>query len=181
MQSEIMSRSDAMPKFDWKMLGLLTVLFAAGCSPPTAQTKMTGKWKATPRVDAAVNEAVATAAKGQKVNPLAQGAANFLGNAFASAALSCEVEFKSTGAVFFRGNTDALGLPPDSDGKWEAAATGPDTADVKLNVAEKQISGNVVFRDKNEFTLKFETITLDPATKAETKIPTSLVFKRHQD
>ncbi|MDX1948089.1 MAG: hypothetical protein SFU86_22010 [Pirellulaceae bacterium] len=157
---------------------VLAVLFLAGCTPPTAQQKMTGTWKATPRVDAAVNEAVDMAAQGQKVNPLAEGAAKFFGNAFASAALSCEVEFKATGTVFFRGNTDALGVPPDSDGKWEATSTGADTANVKLTAGDKQISGSVVFRDKDEFTLKFESVTVDPATKAETKVPTSIVFKR---
>jgi len=152
-----------------------------GCAPATPQQQLTGKWKATPPVNEAVNEAVDTAAQGQKVNPLARGAANFMGNLLASATMYVEVDLRESGTAFYRGNTQVIGFPPDSDGKWEVVSANGDLIQVRLSTGEKKLEGNVLFRDKDEFSLKFEATVKDEKSGEEKTVPTTLVFARFNE
>lgn len=180
----------------------LALLVLVGCGPKTAKQKLTGRWKASPTVNESVDAAVSTAAGGQEVDPLTRGATRFLGNVIARATLSVEIDFRDTGKVFFRGSTDMLGLPPDSDGTWRVVASSPDEADIEMEVDGKQLPAAIVFRDADEISLKpgwtIETpkpkpVELPPAVAAAQKArgqepttieppvpkaPTSLLFKR---
>jgi hypothetical protein len=132
----------------------LVLLTFVGCGPQTAKQKLLGRWKATPAVHEAVDAAVSTAAGGQEVDPLTRGATRFLGNVIARATLSVEVDFRDTGKVFFRGSTDMLGLPPDSDGEWRVVASSPDEADIEMSVDGKTLPAAIVFRDADEISFK---------------------------
>ena len=99
---------------------------------------------------------VQQAAPGQEVNPLAQGAARFLGKALAKATMSVELDLRPSGAVFLRGNTELLGLPPDSDGTWEVISADQDRAVVEFDIDDKMVRAKLVLRDADEFMLKLE-------------------------
>ncbi len=105
----------------------------------------------------AVDSMVEQAAPGQEVNPLAQGAARFLGKALAKATMSVEIDLRSSGAVFLRGNTELLGLPAESDGEWTVVSANEDVAHVQFDIDDKTFGAKIVFRDPNEFTLKMES------------------------
>jgi hypothetical protein len=167
---------------------LSVVILVSGCSGPTPQKKLLGKWSCTPRVDEAVGQAVESAAQGKEVNPLLGGAAKFLGQKLAEATMSVEVDFHSGGTVFFRGNTAVLNLPPDSDGTWEISSSSPDLVELRFGTESRQLEGKVLFRDNDEFTLKLKNA--DPlgtegqpseASKAPKQLTSSLVFKRVKD
>ena len=143
-----------LSRYSYLALVGLVLMTVIGCGPKTATQKLTGRWKATPAVHEAVDAAVSTAAGGQEVDPLTKGATRFLGNVIARATLSVEIDFRDTGKVFFRGSTDMLGLPPDSDGSWRVTASSPDEADIELEVDGKQLPAAIVFRDADEFSLK---------------------------
>jgi hypothetical protein len=169
--------------------GLLLVILAFGCSSQTPEQKLTGKWVGTASVSEAVDQAVNSAAQGKEVNPLARGAARFLGQKLAEAMMSVQIEFRSNGIVFFRGNTDLFGLPSDSDGTWEVSSSAPDVLQIHFGVDNKQLQGKVVFRDKDEFTLKLDTpVVASPGSqpkegksKPAREGSKSILFKRDQN
>lgn len=183
---------------------ILGIACCVGCAKPTPQQRLVGTWTGAPEVKAAVDDAVNQASGGEPVNPIAKGLAHFGGRMLAAATMSMELDLRESGVVFFRGNTDALGVAPDSDGKWEVVSANPDLIEIKLTVADEVIPAKVLFRDKNEFTLKFDapaktetpaapaesatatdpSVPLDTAAKApdlpKTKTATSIVFKRQE-
>jgi hypothetical protein len=101
--------------------------------------------------------------------------------------MSVEVDFHKGGLVFFRGNTDVLGLPPDSDGSWDVSEAGPDILQITFGTEKEQLKGKVLFRDKDEFTLKLDSadspLSAEKAAKEPSKtpkpLPRSIVFKRN--
>jgi hypothetical protein len=104
--------------------------------------------------------------------------------------MSVEVDFHKGGTVFFRGNTDVLGFPPDSDGTWEVSEAGSDLIRIAFGTDRKQLQGKVLFRDKDEFTLKLDNTDSPPSTEVQSKetpktnkppLPRSIVFKRNKD
>ncbi len=127
-----------------------------GCGPSTPQERLTGRWVGTPEVREAVDAMVQQAAPGQEVNPLAQGAARFLGKALAKATMSVELDLRPSGAVFVHGNTELLGLPPDCDGTWQVISADQDRAVVEFDIDDKTIRAKLVLRDADEFMLKLE-------------------------
>jgi hypothetical protein len=165
------------------------LLLGFGCSAQTPEQKLAGKWIGTAPVKEAVDQAVNSAAQGKEVNPLARGAARFLGQKLAEAMMSVQVDFRSNGIVFFRGNTDLLGLPSDSDGTWEVSSAAPDVFQIRFGIDGKQLQGKVVFRDKDEFTLKLDTpVTSSPGNQPQDKdskpakeVLKSILFKRDQN
>jgi hypothetical protein len=163
----------------------VVVLLASGCSAQKPEKKLVGSWVGAPSVTESVDEAVNAAGQGQKVNPLARGAAQFFGQKLAEATMSVEIDFRSGGAVFFRGNTSVLGLPPDSDGTWEVTSSGPDSIEIRFGTEAKQLEGKVLFRNKDEFTLKLSPVHAPaPETqgKEASKPPaSSIVFKRNKN
>jgi hypothetical protein len=191
------------PRLNMRCYLILLLLLGAGCSAQTPEKKMIGKWVGTPRMQEDVDQVVDAAAQGQKVNPLARGAARFFGQKFAEATMSVELDFRTNGRAFFRGNTEVLGLAPDSEGTWQISATQPDIYQIHFGTDATQLAGEVLFRDDDEFTLKLEAPkpeppTAEPAqeqTKGETKEqakgkeqakerkpkPRSIVFKRNKD
>ncbi len=129
-----------------------------------------GRWIGTPPVKEAVDAALQSAAPGQEVNPLAQGAARFLGNALAKATMSVEIDLRPSGACFLRGNTEMLGMPPDSDGSWTIVSANDDVAHVEFEIEGKTFPAKIVLRDANEFTLKMEVLAA-PATAPAAATP----------
>jgi hypothetical protein len=121
-----------------------------------AANRLAGKWEGVPSVSDVVDAAVGAVAQGREVNPLAQGLARVVGNKFAQATLSVELELRNTGTVFVRGNAAAMDLPPDSDGTWEILSANGDTAQVEFELNGKKVQGKIAFRDANEWTLKLE-------------------------
>src|SRR5262249_8066302 len=85
-----------------------------------------------------------------------KGIAGFFGQQLANATISVELDFQDKGRVFFRGNTQVLGLPPDSDGTWSVSEAEPNVLNIRFGTDKKQLTGKVLFRDKNEFTLKLD-------------------------
>jgi hypothetical protein len=144
----------------------LFLLSTGGLLRPTADQRaanlLAGKWEGAPSVSDVVDSAVGAVAQGRDVNPLAQGLARFVGNKFAQATLSVELELRNTGTVFVRGNTAAMDLPPDSDGTWKILSANADTAQVEFEVNGKKVEGKIAFRDANEWTLKLEQL-VDPS------------------
>jgi len=164
---------------------LIALIWVGGCSGPKPEKKLLGKWMCTPRMEEAVGQAVESAAQGKEVNPLVSGAAKFFGQKLAEATMSVEVDFHFGGTVFFRGNTAVLNLPPDSDGTWEVSSSGPDLIELRFGTETRQLEGKVLFRDKDEFTLKLKSggalvhASQEQEASQATKQPTaSLVFKR---
>jgi hypothetical protein len=135
---------------------LCVVFLIEGCSGSTPEKQLLGKWTCTPRVEEAVSQAVESAAQGKEVNPLVSGAAKFFGQKLAEAMMSVEVDFRTGGTVFFRGNTAILNLPPDSDGTWQVSSSGADLIELRFGTETRQLEGKVLFRDKDEFTLKLK-------------------------
>jgi len=171
-------------------IGLSAIILMAGCSGSTPEKKLLGKWTCTPRMEEAVGQAVASAAQGKQVNPLVSGAAQFFGQKFAEATMSVEVDFHTGGTVFFRGNTAVLQLPPDSDGTWEVSSSGSDQIELRFGTDTRHLEGKVLFRDKDEFTLKLKNVApaAPPSQSNETskdqklaEASSSLVFKRVRD
>jgi hypothetical protein len=167
---------------------LFAVILAAGCSGSTPEKKLLGKWMCTPHLEEAVGQAVQSVAQGKDVNPLVSGAAKFFGQKIAEATMSVEVDFHKGGTVFFRGNTEVLNFPPDSDGSWEVSSSGPDQIELRFGTETRQLEGKVLFRDKDEFTLKLKNAgALAPpsqgqdAAKLQKQPTASLVFKRVKD
>ena len=163
----------------------VTILLLGGCSAQKPEKKLLGSWLGAPSVTESVDQAVNAAGQGQKVNPLARGAAQFLGQKFAEATMSVELDFHTGGTMFFRGNTDVLGLPPDSDGTWEVTSSSPDAIDISFGTEARQLHGKVLFRNRDEFTLKLTpTGTEKPAgdgqaTSKAPAAPISIVFRRN--
>jgi hypothetical protein len=167
------------PQLSYLVFGA-ALLLAAGCSK-SPEKRLIGKWTGTPNVAEAVDQGVDAAAQGKTVNPLARGAARFMGQKLAEATMSVEVDFRAGGIVFFRGNTDVLGLPPDSDGTWEIISAFSDKLEIRLGTSAKQLHGQILMRDKNEFTLKLDPPAEAPPKEGEKPAappPTSLIFKR---
>jgi hypothetical protein len=156
-----------------------------GCSAQKPEKRLLGSWLGAPSVGESVSQGVDAVSQGKEVNPLVRGAAKFLGQKIAEATMSVELDFRSGGQVFFRGNTEVLGLPPDSDGTWEVTSASPDQLEISFGTEAKQIQGKVLFRNKDEFTLKLLAPTPDQA-KNESKdapkslaAPASIVFRRN--
>jgi hypothetical protein len=143
----------------------LFLLSTGGLLQPTADQRaanlLAGKWEGVPSVTDVVDSAVGAVAQGRDVNPFAQGLARFVGDKFAQATLSVELELRKTGTAFVRGNTLAMDLPPDSDGTWKILSANADTAQVEFEVNGKKVEGKIAFRDANEWTLKLEQL-VDP-------------------
>jgi hypothetical protein len=163
---------------------LIVVTSAIGCSSSTPEKKLLGKWACTPRVEEAVGQALGSAAQGKEVNPLVSGVGKFLGQKLAEATMAVEVDFHSGGTVFFRGNTAVLNLPPDSDGTWEVSSSGSDIIQLRFGTETRQLEGKILFRDKDEFTLKLKDAgalspqVLPDGSKAQKSLESSLVFRR---
>lgn len=169
-------------------IGICAVTLIAGCSGSTPEKKLLGKWMCTPHMEEAVAQAIGSAAQGKEVNPLVGGMAQFFGQKLAEATMSIEVDFRTGGTVFFRGNTAVLNLPPDSDGSWGVSSSRPDQIELRFGTETRQLEGNVLFRDNDEFTLKLKNagaITPPSPGHQKSKSPqqptASLVFKRVKD
>jgi hypothetical protein len=179
------------------LLGIvLSVIPLGGCGGKAPRDRLVGKWTGTPSVTEAVDEVVDGAAQGSKVNPLARGAARFLGNMVAKKTMSVELDLRDSGTAFFRGNTAAIDMPEDSDGTWEVVSSTPDIIQVRFKSGDRQLDGKIVFRDAKEFTLKLEPPAEAMQEKAEPpagasddaaqapsppKRATAIVFKPVQD
>jgi len=163
----------------------VVILLVSGCSAQKPEKKLLGSWLGAPSVTESADQAVNSVGQGQNVNPLARGAAQFIGQKFAEATMSVELDFHSGGKVFFRGNTAVLGLPQDSDGTWEITSSGPEAMEILFGTEAKQIHGQVHFRNKDEFTLKLtpsgpEKPDADgKATSKGPAAPLSIVFRRN--
>jgi len=155
--------------------GVAVIVAVAGCGPTTAHQKLVGRWKGTPRVTEAVDQAVNAAAQGKPVNQLARGAAQFLGGLLAANTMSVDLDLRDSGAAFVQGNAEVLGLPPDSVGTWKVLSEGPDVIQIQVEVDQKQLQAQIFLRDADEFTLKSEILPdpsdakSDPSTGATTK------------
>ncbi len=158
-------------------LAAILVLPIVGCGPSTPQQRLAGRWIGRPEVKEAVDAMVQSTAPGQEVNPLAQGAARFLGNALAKATMSVEIDLRPSGAVFLRGNTELLGMPPDSDGTWTVISADEDRAVVEFEIEDKTFRGKLVLRDADEFTLKIEEAAAETAA-APAETPAAVVALR---
>jgi hypothetical protein len=139
----------------WAAL-VLALFLQTGCSAPTAEEKLIGKWRGAPAAKEAVDQIVDEAAKGKEVNPLARGVARFLGQKVAEATMAVEIDLRKGGLVFFSGETSVFGLPPDSDGTWEVEAAEGDVIQFHFSTDSKQLRGKMLFRDADEFILKME-------------------------
>jgi hypothetical protein len=136
------------------------LLLLGGCSKQTPDKQMIGTWTGAPSVSEAVDQGVDAAAQGKGVNPVARGFAKFVGQKLADATMSIEIDFKSGGTVFFRGNTEILGLPNGSDGTWNVSGDNLDQFDITFGTAAKRLHGTVLFRNKDEFTLKLDEASI---------------------
>jgi hypothetical protein len=147
--------------------GLMTIcaLAAAGCGPSTPRERLIGRWKGSPQVKEAVDEMVQSASQGQEVNPLAQGAARFLGSALAKATMWVEIDMRPSGTVFVTGNTELVGLPPDAEGEWSVVTANDDVAHVEFEIAGRIYPAKIVLRDADEFMLKMEPPAAPVAAK----------------
>jgi hypothetical protein len=172
------------------VLAAAALIPVLGCSNPP-EKKVIGKWTGAPSVKEDVDKVVDSAAQGKKVNNVAKGVAGFLGQQLANATMSVELDFQEGGRVYFRGNTDALGLPRDSDGTWSVTEVEKNVLSIKFGTDKKQLTGKLLFRDKNEFTLKLDEPPVPtPATGDQAKdatsdqkpqAPPSIVFRRSKD
>jgi hypothetical protein len=171
----------------WLWAALVLVLFLQiGCSSPTAEEKLIGKWRGAPAAKEAVDQMVDEAAKGKEVNPLARGVARFLGQKVAEATMAVELDLRKGGLVFFRGETSVFGLPPDSDGTWEVESAEGDVIQFHFSTESKQFRGKLLFRDEDEFILKLHPAAAASEPQAEQRKqskkqaaqPVSIVFKR---
>jgi hypothetical protein len=186
-QSEARQQADELnkPKVKRHRGSAMAIVLVAvlGCSNPP-EKKLTGRWTGAPNVKEDVEKVVDSLAQGKKVNNLAKGVAGFLGQRVADATMSVELDFQEGGRVFFRGNTDVLGLPRDSDGTWQVTETEPNALTIRFGTDTKQLAGKLLFRDKNEFTLKLDETTSAPSDqvkdggKDQTQQVVSIVFKR---
>jgi hypothetical protein len=169
----------------WAAFGLVLFL-QLGCSNPTAEERLIGKWRGAPAAKEAVDQMVDEAAKGKEVNPLARGVARFLGQKVAEATMAVEIDLRKGGLVFFSGETSVFGLPPDSDGTWEVEAADGDVIQFHFSTDSKQLRGKMLFREADEFILKLEPAAAAAPPQAEQKKqsqkqtpqPASIVFKR---
>jgi hypothetical protein len=165
---------------------VLVPFLQIGCSGPTPENKLIGKWRGAPTAKEAVDQVVDAAAKGQEVNPLARGVARFLGQKVAEATMSIELDLRKGGIVFFRGETSVFGFPPDSDGTWEVESADGDVMQLHFGTESKQLRGKILFRDADEFILELEQAAAASAPQAEQKKQSknqapqqlSIVFKR---
>ncbi len=147
-------------------------LVIVGCGPATPQARLVGRWKGATEVTEAVDAMVQSAAPGQEVNPLAQGAARFLGKALAKATMSVEIDLRPSGTVFLRGNTDLLDLPADSEGTWTVLSADEDRAKIEFEIGDQIVQAKIIFRDADEFTLKIEPPdSPDVARQLEIAVP----------
>jgi hypothetical protein len=164
----------------------------SGCGAKAPRDRLVGKWIGTPSVTEAVDQVLDSAAPGADVNPLARGAARFLGKVVAKQTMSLELDLRDSGTVFFSGNTAAMDMPEDSDGTWEVLSSTPDIIQVRFKSGDHQIDGKVVFRDDKKFALKLEPQKKDdaePAAKSADDAAnplspgraTSIDFKRSRD
>jgi hypothetical protein len=153
----------------------------------TPKDRLTGKWTGAPEVTQAVDAVVNKAAGGKDVNPLARGGAQFFGQLFAQATMSVTLDLRPSGTAFFSGNTQAIGMPTDSDGTWEIVSATPDIIQVRLQSGAHQLNAEVIFRDSDSFELKFDknaaTTQPTPDAASATTAPaepqyTSILFKR---
>ena len=138
-----------------RLVAALALFAIVGCSNPP-EKKLIGNWTGAPNFKEDIDKAMDSAAQGKKMNNVAKGIAGFLGQKLAEATMSVELDFQEGGRVFFRGNTDLLGLPPNSDGTWSVTEAGKNELNITLGTDQKKLTGKVLFRDKNEFTLKFD-------------------------
>jgi|GEM_PF-5359277 len=171
----------------WLWAALVFVLFLQiGCSSPTPEERLIGKWRGAPAAKEAVDQMVDEAAKGKEVNPLARGVARFLGQKVAEATMAVELDLRKGGLIFFSGETSVFGLPPDSDGTWEVESADGDAMQFHFSTDSKQLRGKMLFRDADEFILKLEQAPAAAPPQGEQKKqlkkqapqPVSIVFKR---
>ena len=139
----------------FRLAAAIAMVAMVGCSNPP-EKKLIGNWTGAPSFKEDIDKAMDSAAQGKKVNSAVKGIAGFLGQKLAEATMSVELDFQEGGRVFFRGNTDLIGLPPNSDGTWSVTEAGKNELNITLGTDQKKLTGKVLFRDKNEFTLKFD-------------------------
>ena len=70
---------------------------------------------------------------------------------------------RPSGTVFVTGNTELLGLPPDSEGEWSVVSANDDVAHVEFEIGDKTYPAKLVLRDADEFMLKMEPPAEPPA------------------
>jgi hypothetical protein len=145
-----------------RLAAALALLAIIGCSNPP-EKKLYGKWTGAPSFKEDIDKAMDSAAQGKQVNNAVKGIAGFIGQKLAEATMSIELDFQEGGRVFFRGNTDLIGLPRDSDGTWSVTEAGKNELNITFGTDQKKLTGKVLFRDKNEFTLKFDQPVSGPA------------------
>jgi hypothetical protein len=132
----------------------------SGCSKQTPDKQMVGRWTGSPNLAEEIDKGVKAAAQGKEVNGAIRGAMGFIGQKLVDATMSIEIEFQPSGNVFFRNNTKLLGLPADSDGTWQASGESLDEFEITFGTAAKKLHGKVLFRNKDEFTLKLDEASL---------------------
>ncbi len=152
---------------------VLSLVPLAGCGSQAPRQRLVGKWVGTPSVTEAVDEVVDGAAQGTEVNPLARGAARFLGKMVAKQTMSLELDLRDSGTAFFSGNTAAIDMPEDSDGTWEVLSATPEIIQVRFKSGNRQTDGKIVFRDDKKFTLKLEPPPEAPQEKADAEPATN--------
>lgn len=118
---------------------------AAGCP---SGPDLVGTWQGTPQTLKTVQQVT----KGQ-ANPVVEGFVNAAVQGLANSFLSVRIRFKSDGTAYYSGNTDALGLPPESDGPWYVLKREKDALIVRLGTTGHPLQARIVFRDRNKFTL----------------------------
>ena len=145
------------------VLAIVATLFLEGCTPATPQQRLSGHWVGAPNVAADVTQGIAAAGGGQPVQPALVGAAQYLGQLAANTVLAVDLHLNPSGLVLIRGNAAALGLPPDSDGKWRIQSAEGEIYQHELDVNGKKIDAKLILVTSDEFTLKLNV----PIEKSE--------------
>jgi len=145
------------------------VLLVAGCSKETPEKQMLGLWMGAPNVREEADKAVDAAAQGKEVPSIVRGLAKMGAQFVANKTMAVEIDFKVGGTVFFRGNTELLDLPKDSDGTWSVKGDNLDQFDITFGTAAKQLHGKVLFRNKDEFSLKLDDASIAAITPPKPK------------
>jgi predicted Zn finger-like uncharacterized protein len=166
---------DALASVNLKLglLGVGLLVVVGGCialllyATRGGGPSLVGTWKGAPEVRQAVGEF----AKGKNVNPLAEGFAKALIQKAADELMSTTITFKNSGTAFFSGNTEALGLPAESDSPWEILRSEGDFVTVKMGRADKSFEARLAFKDANSFTL----------TRLDKKDFEPILFKRQSN
>jgi hypothetical protein len=125
------------------LLGVICL--AGGCRH---RPLLVGTWEGAPQTQEVIHQTT----KGQ-ANPVAEGFVNAAAQGLANAFLAVRLELKPDGTGYYSGATGALGLPPASSGPWYVISEQGDSYRVRLGTGSRAVEANLVFHDKNKFTL----------------------------